>query len=96
MGSMLLPQLAFWSPGPWELGVIAVIALLLFGRRLPEIMRGLGGSMREFRKGLDEGMSDEDKNNEDHKPNEKQAIDHETDRPANEDASTHEESDDKG
>ena len=38
-----------------ELAVIAVIALLIFGRRLPEIMRGLGGSVREFRKGIEEG-----------------------------------------
>jgi sec-independent protein translocase protein TatA len=53
----LLPVIGFWSPGPWELAVIAVLALLIFGRRLPEIMRGLGGSMREFRKGLDDGLS---------------------------------------
>ena len=35
--------------------ILLVIALLLFGRRLPEIMRGLGGSIREFKKGIDEG-----------------------------------------
>ena len=35
--------------------IILVVALLLFGRRLPEIMRGLGGSIREFKKGIDEG-----------------------------------------
>jgi sec-independent protein translocase protein TatA len=35
--------------------ILLVVALLLFGRRLPEIMRGLGGSIREFKKGIDEG-----------------------------------------
>jgi TatA/E family protein of Tat protein translocase len=28
--------------------------LLLFGKRLPDIMRGLGGSVREFKKGMDD------------------------------------------
>ncbi len=35
--------------------IVLVVALLLFGRRLPEIMRGLGGSIRQFKKGIDEG-----------------------------------------
>ncbi len=33
--------------------IILVVVVLLFGRRLPEIMRGLGGSARQFKKGLD-------------------------------------------
>lgn len=36
--------------GPTELIIIAVIILLLFGaKRLPEIGKGLGGAIREFR-----------------------------------------------
>ena len=36
--------------GPWELVIIAVILLLLFGaKRLPEIGKGLGGALREVR-----------------------------------------------
>ena len=35
--------------------ILLVIALLLFGRRLPSILRGLGGSIREFKKGVEEG-----------------------------------------
>ena len=33
--------------------IILFVALLLFGKRLPEILRGLGGSVREFKKGLE-------------------------------------------
>jgi sec-independent protein translocase protein TatA len=44
--------LAFWMPGPWEMAIIAVVALLLFGRRLPEVGRSLGKGIVEFKKGL--------------------------------------------
>ncbi len=38
--------------------VILVIGLLLFGRRLPEVAKGMGRSIVEFRKGL-KGIEDE-------------------------------------
>lgn len=44
--------LAMFGLGGWEIAVILLVALLLFGRRLPEIMRGLGSSAREFRAGM--------------------------------------------
>lgn len=37
---------------PTELMVVAVIALLLFGSKLPEVARSLGSSYRDLRKGL--------------------------------------------
>jgi len=43
----------FTMPGGSEWLIILVIALLLFGKRLPEIMRGLGSSVRSFKKGMD-------------------------------------------
>jgi sec-independent protein translocase protein TatA len=42
--------------GYQELLVILVIVLILFGaNRLPELARSLGSSMKEFKKGIDEG-----------------------------------------
>ncbi|MCC6425966.1 MAG: twin-arginine translocase TatA/TatE family subunit [Phycisphaerales bacterium] len=42
----------------WELLVILVVALLLFGRRLPEVGKSLGKGIVEFKKGL-KGIEEE-------------------------------------
>ena len=45
--------------GPTELFIIALIILLIFGaKRLPEIGKGIGGAIREFRKVKRELSSD--------------------------------------
>jgi sec-independent protein translocase protein TatA len=41
-----------WIPGPFEMISLAVIVVLLFGRRLPDMGRSLGKAMAEFRKGM--------------------------------------------
>ena len=44
--------------GPWQIVLIAVVILLLFGgRKIPELMRGLGSGIKEFK----EASKDEDK-----------------------------------
>ena len=47
-----MPILAFLGLGPMEIAVFGVIALLLFGRRLPEVMRSMGKGVVEFKRGL--------------------------------------------
>ena len=39
-----------FSPGPTEIIIILVIVLLLFGgKKIPELMKGLGKGMKEFK-----------------------------------------------
>lgn len=46
---------AMFGLSGWELIIILIVALLLFGKRLPDIMRGMGSSVKEFKKGMEEG-----------------------------------------
>ena len=47
-----------FMPGHWEILVVVLIALLLFGHRLPSVMRSLGRGVVEFKKGV-QGVEDE-------------------------------------
>jgi len=47
----------FGLPGPVELLIVAGIVLLLFGNRLPSVMRSVGRSIVEFKKGV-QGIED--------------------------------------
>ena len=50
--------LAFGIPGGLEWFAIALVGLLIFGKRLPEVGRSLGRSIVEFKKGI-KGVHDE-------------------------------------
>jgi sec-independent protein translocase protein TatA len=47
-----------FAPGPMEMIIILLIAVLLFGKRLPEVGRSLGKGIIEFKKGV-RGIEDE-------------------------------------
>jgi len=56
---MNLQTLAFFSiPHGPELIVILVFALLIFGRRLPDVARSIGKSIVEFKKGIKDVRED--------------------------------------
>ena len=48
----------FPSLGPGEMMVVMIVAVVLFGKRLPEVGRSLGKGIVEFKKGL-RGIEDE-------------------------------------
>jgi len=36
--------------GPWQIAIIVLVILLLFGgKKIPELMRGLGSGIKEFK-----------------------------------------------
>ncbi len=58
-------QLAGWL-GTWEIVIIVVIVLLLFGgRKIPELMRGVGKGIKEFKEGISEDEAKEKAEGED-------------------------------
>ncbi len=50
--------------GPMELAIVGVIAVLLFGKRLPEVGRSLGKSIVEFKKGMNDIKAEVARGNE--------------------------------
>lgn len=47
--------------GPTEIILVLLIVLLLFGgKKIPELMKGLGKGMKEFKKATDEDDDEED------------------------------------
>jgi sec-independent protein translocase protein TatA len=55
VGSLLFAILGI---GPTEMIIVGVIAVLLFGKRVPEVARSLGKGVTEFKKGI-QGVEDE-------------------------------------
>jgi sec-independent protein translocase protein TatA len=47
--------------GPWQVVLIILAVLLLFGgRKIPELMKGLGQGMKEFKKATKDDSSNEE------------------------------------
>ena len=48
-------QLLFMNLGPTEILIIAFVVLLLFGgKKIPELMKGLGKGVKNFMEGMNE------------------------------------------
>lgn len=48
--------------GPWQIAIIVVLVLLLFGgKKIPELMRGLGSGIKEFKNAKEELEEDSEK-----------------------------------
>ena len=48
--------------GPWQIAIIVLVILLLFGgKKIPELMRGLGSGIKEFKDASKEEDKLEDK-----------------------------------
>lgn len=64
MNALVLPL----AIGPWQIALIVVIVLLLFGgRKIPELMRGLGSGIKEFKDASKEEEEVDEKKLEDNK-----------------------------
>jgi len=48
----MMPLAFIGLPGGYEVLVVGFVALLIFGNRLPSVMRSLGKSVTEFKKGV--------------------------------------------
>ena len=58
MSSLFLPL----AIGPWQIVLLVVLVVLLFGgRKIPELMRGLGTGIKEFKDSSKEEDSEKEK-----------------------------------
>lgn len=62
MNSLYIIPLFLGNIRGWQLVIILVIILLLFGgKKIPELMRGLGKGVQQFKKGMAEAREELDK-----------------------------------
>jgi len=48
--------------GGWEIALLAVVILLIFGgRKIPELMKGLGKGVKNFKEGMNEDENKDEK-----------------------------------
>jgi len=54
--------------GPWQIAIIVLVVVLLFGgKKIPELMKGVGKGIREFK----DGINPEEKDNSNSESKEK-------------------------
>ncbi len=59
---MIAQSIFLGMVGPWQIAIIVVLVLLLFGgKKIPELMRGLGSGIKEFKDASKEEGNEEDK-----------------------------------
>ena len=59
---MIAQNIFLGMVGPWQIAIIVVLVLLLFGgKKIPELMRGLGSGIKEFKDASKEEGTQEDK-----------------------------------
>ena len=47
---MIVSSMFLGMIGPWQIALVVIIVLLLFGgKKIPELMRGLGSGIKEFK-----------------------------------------------
>lgn len=57
-------------PGTWQIVIIVLVVLLLFGgKKIPELMKGIGRGTREFKKGLNTDDDDDGKESQEKSDN---------------------------
>jgi len=54
LGPIETPIIGFLNLGPMEMMIVGVVAILLFGSRLPTVARSFGKSITEFRRGMND------------------------------------------
>ncbi|MHC4917703.1 MAG: Sec-independent protein translocase subunit TatA/TatB [Planctomycetota bacterium] len=50
--------LAVWTPGWLEIVIILAVLLLVFGKRLPDVMRNLGKGLTQFKRGMRDSVDE--------------------------------------
>ena len=59
---MIANSIFLGAIGPWQVAIIVVLILLLFGgKKIPELMRGLGSGIKEFKDASKEDPKEENK-----------------------------------
>ncbi len=55
---MTAMSLAIWTPGWLEIVIILAVLLLVFGKRLPDVMRNLGKGLTQFKRGMRDSVDE--------------------------------------